>query len=97
MAPFRRLVPVTSKALAQVKDGLNTWTMSADEHFNEHGVIPPALDDFEPDDLPAARSIGIAILALLCLSLLVTTIIYGRSAATTGAAAAEVEDVRSGP
>ncbi|MBK9176910.1 MAG: hypothetical protein IPM46_11365 [Flavobacteriales bacterium] len=47
--------------------------MATDKHYNEPGVVDEALEDHEPTDMPATRSIFIvvAILAALSIAILV--------------------------
>jgi hypothetical protein len=53
--------------------------MSADKHFNQHGVLPKSLDDYRPDDMPSARIIIILVVALLVVCTVIAAIIYGKA------------------
>jgi len=50
--------------------------MATDKHFNELGVLPPALEDNKPNDILAARTIWYVVLALLGFSLVILSIFY---------------------
>lgn len=60
--------------------------MSADKHFNQHGGIPEAMDDHRPDDMPAAKTIVVLVVALLVVCTVITAVIYGRAEKAVGAA-----------
>lgn len=57
--------------------------MSADKHFDEHGVVPAPLDDHKPDDMPAARWLLVIVLALVLIGAAVTFLL--RNAPASGA------------
>ncbi len=48
--------------------------MATDKHYNEPGLVPEALEDMEPTDMPATVSmfVVIALVALLSLGVLIT-------------------------
>ena len=50
--------------------------MSTDKHFNEHGEVPKPLDDYRPNDMPAAKTIFIVVLAILILGTAVTALVH---------------------
>ncbi len=52
--------------------------MPSDKHFDPPSTMPEALQDHQPDDMPAARSIGIVILCLLVVGAIIAVVIYGR-------------------
>lgn len=54
--------------------GLLRKGMATDEHYNEPGIVPEPLEDEQPTDMPATRSmfVVIALLAVLSLVILVT-------------------------
>lgn len=43
--------------------------MSADKHFHPPAPVPEFLEDHQPDDMPAARSIGFVLLGLIIVCL----------------------------
>ena len=53
--------------------------MSADKHFHPPAPVPDALEDHEPDDMPAARGLVVVILSLLVVCSLVAALILGHS------------------
>lgn len=50
--------------------------MAADKHFHTPGVVPSAIDDPKPDDMPAARTLGILVIALLGVCFGIFILIY---------------------
>ncbi len=55
--------------------------MSADKHFDQTGAVPEALEDHQPDDMPAARTIGVVVMLLLVVCSVIAAIIFNQSGA----------------
>jgi hypothetical protein len=53
--------------------------MSADKHFHPPAPVPDALEDHQPDDMPAARGLVVVILSLLVVCSLVAALILGQN------------------
>ena len=52
-----------------------TTAMSADKHFHPPAPVPDALEDHQPDDMPAARGLFVVILSLLLVCSLVAAVL----------------------
>lgn len=53
--------------------------MAADKHFDQTGVVPEALEDHQPDDMPAARAIGVVVIVLLVVCTIITAIMFSKT------------------
>ena len=50
--------------------------MPADKHFHPPAPVPDALEDHDPDDIPAARSLIAIIGGILLLGAFVAAVLY---------------------
>jgi hypothetical protein len=51
--------------------------MSADKHFHPPAPVPDFLEDHQPDDMPAARSIVFVLLGLFVVCAIIAVVING--------------------
>lgn len=57
--------------------GATSHRALADKHYHPHGEVPEVLEDHKPDDMPAARTLLIVVLALLVVGALIALVING--------------------
>ena len=51
--------------------------MAADKHYHQPAPnLPEALEDHQPDDMPAARSLFLILIALFGIAIVVAVIVY---------------------
>jgi hypothetical protein len=50
----------------------------ADKHYHPPAPVPAALEEHQPDDMPVARTLIVAVLALLAVCVVLALVIHGR-------------------
>ena len=73
------LVDSANTALQRTRDhslNLGHGHALADKHFHPPAPVPEMLEDHQPDDLPAARSLVGIVMSLLVVSAVVWAVIY---------------------